>query len=134
MSLLSKIDLPILTSGRSKVSQKVPKVEKEPKVSQKPPFKLKKAIKPRSKKRAKEEAQYNREVKVWKVGKMCAVYPDKKAVDCHHIRGREGAMLLEQKFWLPVSREGHRKIENNPEWARSQGFIINRGQKVDENR
>lgn len=79
-----------------------------------------------SKKRAAQIREYNKRVKVWKVGKKCAVYPYLWCVDCHHIRGREGEMLLDERYWLPVSREGHNRIERNPDWAREQGFIQTR--------
>ena len=28
--------------------------------------------------------------------------------------------------WLPVSDKGHKKIENNPKWAKEQGFTESR--------
>jgi len=82
-----------------------------------------------SNKRAIQERQYNKRVKIWKVGKMCAVYPYLPCVDNHHRKGREGDMLLNEKYWLPVSREGHNFINQFPDIARERGWIINRGQK-----
>lgn len=80
----------------------------------------------RSDKRAEEETQYRKRVKVWLIGKRCAVFPEKKATECHHKRGRAGKWLLIEEHWLPVSHDGHDKINNNPEWALEMGFIIKR--------
>lgn len=37
--------------------------------------------------------------------------------DIHHSAAREGAWLLVRRYWIAVSRRGHRIIEDNPEWA-----------------
>jgi hypothetical protein len=37
-----------------------------------------------------------------------------------------GKLLLDQKFWLAVSRKGHKAIEANPEWAKKMGFSESR--------
>jgi hypothetical protein len=61
--------------------------------------------------------------------------------DVHHKMGRIGfaddfareeniPLLLDERFWLAVSREGHRKIEENPEWAYEQGYSIKRNTNV----
>jgi hypothetical protein len=85
-----------------------------------------KFIPKRSKKRIEQEKIYNARVKVWIVGKKCAVFPNKKATECHHVRGRWGKRLFEEQYWLPVSRAGHDQINNNPDWARENSFIIAR--------
>ena len=63
----------------------------------------------------------------WIKGKMCAVFPTRRATDVHHIRGRIGQLLFDQKYWLPVSREGHIWIDNNIEEARAKGWIAAKG-------
>lgn len=83
----------------------------------------------RTKKRSKQERQYNAEVKEYLRGKMCAVFPERKATEVHHMKGRTGGLLLDKRYWLPVSRDGHQKIENNPQWALEQGFRILRTAK-----
>lgn len=61
------------------------------------------------------------------LGKRCAVFPEKWATEVHHKKGRATKeLLLDEEFWLPVSREGHVKIELNPEWAKEQGFSLSR--------
>lgn len=58
---------------------------------------------------------------------LCAVFEGKRATDIHHMRGRAGELLLCEEFWLPVSREGHMKIHENPDWARSKGYLCDKG-------
>lgn len=62
------------------------------------------------------------------LNRMCAVFPKKKASQIHHMRGRLGSLLLDERFWLPTSATGHRKIHDNPEWARSKGFLCEIGE------
>ena len=57
------------------------------------------------------------------------------ATDIHHMQGREGyadewarenemPLLLDERFWLPVSREGHLKITADSKWASENGFTF----------
>ena len=39
------------------------------------------------------------------------------ATQCHHFQGRRGMLLLYEPFWIPVSWEGHRWIEDHRQWA-----------------
>lgn len=84
-------------------------------------------------------AQYVRKKARWIKGKKCAVMPHLPAVDVHHSAGRgihayydEWAqergicLLLDERFWVPVSREGHIEIEKRPEWAKKMGFSEDR--------
>ena len=66
--------------------------------------------------------------KRWLAGKACAVFPEKRAVHVHHMRGRVGALLLDERYWLPVSWAGHRWIHDNPGRARRMGWLAQRGQ------
>lgn len=92
-----------------------------------------------SKKRAVENAKYT----VAKIqfmskpeNKVCPV-TSQPTTDIHHKSGRVGfadqwarinniTLLLDARFWLAVSREGHRQIEENPTWAKEMGYSINR--------
>lgn len=49
---------------------------------------------------------------------MCAVFPKLHAVDVHHSRGRLGPLLMDERFWIPVSRIGHVFIHDNRARAR----------------
>lgn len=40
------------------------------------------------------------------------------ADDVHHIRGREGLLLFDIRYWLPVCRKCHDWIRDNPKQAR----------------
>lgn len=50
----------------------------------------------------------------------------KQTTDVHHKKGRVGTLLLDTRFWLAVSREGHKQIEENPEWAKENNYSLNR--------
>jgi len=50
----------------------------------------------------------------------------KQTTDIHHMKGRIGSLLLDTRFWIAVSREGHKQIEENPEWAKENGYSQNR--------
>jgi hypothetical protein len=72
-------------------------------------------------------SEYARIKKDWIKGKQCAVFPDKPAQDIHHMKGRSSLdLILDVTYWLPVSREGHIKIENNPKWAKEKEFSLER--------
>ena len=60
-----------------------------------------------------------------KENQVCPVTGE-KTTEIHHKKGRVGSLFLNTKFWLGVSRKGHLKIENNPEWAKENGFSENR--------
>jgi hypothetical protein len=91
-------------------------------------------------------SKYAVKKKRWIKGKVCAVLKNVPATDVHHSAGRgidsyydEWAeergicLLLDERFWIPVSREGHTEIEKRPDWAKIMGFsedrLVNR--KID---
>jgi len=85
------------------------------------------AIKKVSPKMAAALQIYTKKKNKWLVGKMCAVYPDQKAIEPHHMKGKATIeLLLDERYWLPVSRQGHNMIENNPKWAKERGFSLDR--------
>jgi hypothetical protein len=53
---------------------------------------------------------------------LCAMC-GKIATEVHHKRGRIGVRLLDFEACLPLCLSCHRKIHDNPGWARSQGFL-----------
>lgn len=108
--------------------------EKKPKE-----FKPRKPIPQISKKRAVESAKYT-VAKIQFMGKpenkVCPV-TGQPTTDIHHKMGRVGfadswarinnvTLLLDTRFWLAVSRDGHRQIEENPSWAKEMGYSLNR--------
>lgn len=104
------------------------------------PAKEKKPISKVSGKMAKELEIYVQKKTAWLKGKRCAVYPQLPAIEVHHMKGRVGyadqwaednrtPLLIDLRFWLPVSRPGHNAIENNPLWATEMGFSLSRLEK-----
>ncbi len=91
-------------------------------VAVKKPYKMPK----NSVKRTKQNADYNKQVKEFLKGKSCAVFPELRATQVHHMAGRIELLLLDQKYWLPVSDKGHIEVENNPKWAKEHGFSVSR--------
>lgn len=84
-----------------------------------------KPIQKLSGKRKQEMFQYLKLRQEFLPGKICPVTGN-KATEIHHMRGRIGKLLLDTKYWLPVTREGHIKIENNSDWAYKNGFSAKR--------
>ena len=48
------------------------------------------------------------------------------ATDIHHKRGRIGNLLIDSNYFLSVCRGCHKKIEENPKWAKENGYSLNR--------
>jgi len=46
--------------------------------------------------------------------------------DIHHKKGRIGDLFLDERHWVALSREGHQYVEDNPEWAKENGFSLDR--------
>jgi hypothetical protein len=78
-----------------------------------------------SAKRMEANKEYKTLREVFLNGKICPVTGG-KATQVHHKKGRTGSLFLDVRFWLGVSAEGHRKIEENPEWAKEMGYSLNR--------
>ncbi|QQU04200.1 hypothetical protein [Myroides odoratus] len=87
-----------------------------------------KGIKPISDKRKTEIQQYTILRKEFLSDPKNQICPITKqpTTDVHHKKGRVGSLFLDTRYWLAVSREGHRIIEENPEWAKENGYSLNR--------
>ncbi len=48
--------------------------------------------------------------------------------EVHHKRGRLGSLQRDRRFWLAVSKQGHRWIHANLEAARERGWVCAIGQ------
>ncbi len=97
-----------------------------------PPVNLKlKPMKPIpkvSKKRQIQNLQYSvlrTEFLGKKENQICPI-TGKPTTDIHHKKGRVGELFLDTKYWVALSREGHRFVEENPEWAKEKGYSLNR--------
>lgn len=100
-----------------------------------------KPIKKRSQNMTIIMEEYNRRRPGFLYKKRCAVFPHLKATEIHHQKGREGyaddyarendiPLILDERYWLPVSSDGHKKITDNPDWARENGFSFLRLEKI----
>jgi len=49
-----------------------------------------------------------------------------ETTDIHHKKGRIGKLYLDITFWIALSREGHCMVEENPEWAKENGYSLDR--------
>jgi hypothetical protein len=91
--------------------------DKKPKPLSKTP------IKKVSTKRSKENAQYLKARMKFLIDKTCPI-TGKPATEIHHKNGREHSRLIDESYWLAVTREGHQKIHANPQWARDNNYLI----------
>ena len=96
----------------------------KPTVKQKP-------IRPRSPKRASQEAEYSAKRKVFltkhpmcqmNLPGICTTY----ATDVHHMKGRIGDLLLDEQFWKAGCRACHDYVEKHPKEAKEMGLSLNR--------
>ena len=85
-----------------------------------------KPINKQSDKMKKQMAEYMAKKLLFLRGKKCAVCPHLKAEDIHHMKGRDGKLLLDQRYWLAVSREAHIKITEDSAWAIREGYSLPR--------
>lgn len=56
--------------------------------------------------------------------KDMTVYWAPRSVEVHHVRGRIGAMLNDERYWLAASREEHEWAHSHPKEARALGIIV----------
>jgi len=96
----------------------------------KPNLQLKKfyIIPKKSKKRESEEKEYlklRKEFLSRPENKVCPI-TKKPTTDVHHKKGRIGSLLLDTRYWIALSREGHDFVEKNPVWAKENGYSLNR--------
>jgi hypothetical protein len=90
-------------------------------------IKPRKPIRRRSARMVKLMKEYNKQKALFlNEHPMCAVFPYVPATEIHHKKGRLGSLLLDERFWLPVSLVGHTYIHNNPALSYEQGWMIKR--------
>jgi hypothetical protein len=54
---------------------------------------------------------------------ICHVCKKATSTEAHHVRGRIGKRLLDFKYCLAICFGCHRKIHDNPKWARAEGYL-----------
>jgi hypothetical protein len=89
-------------------------------------------IKPRSDKRAKQEREYLKMLpKFFEENPICQVNGcNLESSQCHHKKGRLGALLTNKKYFMAVCAEHHEKIETQPNWAKANGYSLSRLQPL----
>jgi len=79
-----------------------------------------------SKKRAEELKEYKKlREELLTPSVTCEVCLTRKATQIHH-KKRRGKYMLDQSTYLPCCAECHRKIEDNPKWARDCGYSLDK--------
>lgn len=58
------------------------------------------------------------------VNPNCAIGGE-QATEVHHMQGR-GSLLLDESKWLPLCRDHHRQVTENPRWAIAEGWSLPR--------
>lgn len=53
----------------------------------------------------------------------------RKSEHVHHQKGREGMLLLDERFWMAVCAEHHEKITRDSRWAIDNHYSYPRNQK-----
>lgn len=102
------------------------------KAARQPKTPARRKINHRSATRAKEEAEYQKERKVWLIGKECAKCgrkhdPPRFELSVQHLAGRSGKMLLKKEFWLPLCVDPcHIWANEHPAEAIKLGFAMKR--------
>jgi len=95
-------------------------------------------IRPVSAKRQRENKEYKIKRDIFLArpeNKKCRVFPHLDANQVHHMWARENERLLDERYWLPVSQEGHNHIGDFPEEAYERGWSLYRNQSypIEEN-
>lgn len=105
----------------------------------------KKLPKKMSDKQKVKNKEYSEARKEWLIGKKCVVFPEKDATTCHHGKGRIGyaddwarqrgiTLLMDKRYWVPASMEGHEYIERNPDTAKREGWSWSRHEILDQDK
>lgn len=85
-------------------------------------------IKPISDKRKIENLKYTAQRIIFlgkKENQVCPI-TKKPTTDVHHKKGRTGSLYLDERYWVALSREGHKFVEEHPEWSKENGYSLNR--------
>jgi hypothetical protein len=80
-----------------------------------------------SKKQSKKLHEYSQRRRKFLIERpLCEVITcDSWSSDVHHKAGR-GINLMYESTWMAVCRSCHRQIEDNPQWAKDNGYSLSR--------
>ncbi len=90
-----------------------------------------KPIASRTQKRSKEERLYSaKRILYLQNHPMCEAHLPgictEYSTDIHHMSGKIGDLLTDERYFKALCRSCHTFVENNPEVAKEKGFSINR--------
>lgn len=96
------------------------------------PVKLNAKIKPVADKRAKELSKYSRlKAQYIAIHQICEnIGCNQQATTIHHMAGRENEMLLDVNYFKALCFDCHRKVEENPHWAKENKLSESRTNKA----
>lgn len=78
----------------------------------------------RATRRAKQERAYSDDRPDFiRSHPICPVTGERTS-QVHHSAKREGLWLNIKRYWIAVSNEGHRYIEDHKEWAETKGLMV----------
>lgn len=59
---------------------------------------------------------------------MCDWKEEKRATEIHHVRGRAGTLLLDERFWKALCSTAHDFVHENMAMAREVGLLCQVGE------
>ncbi len=86
-------------------------------------------LRPRSIKRAEQEREYSERRKRYLAEHpICELWPGckRRATEIHHIRGRNGKRLNDERYWRSGCMQCHRRVHDSPAEARELGLLLHR--------
>ena len=81
-------------------------------------------IKPVSAKRRAENAEYTKLRQEFLAAHPACLVCKGQAMEIHHACGRQGKRLLDVEFFRPLCSGCHRKVHDNPAWAKERGLLV----------
>lgn len=93
-------------------------------------------IKPRARRRVKQESEYTKAKKEYLEEHPdceCCIREQNEIINpattIHHKKGRIESLLCDKTYFLAACFDCHEFIEKNPEWAKQNGYSLSRLQK-----
>ena len=81
-------------------------------------------IKPASDRRKAENAEYTKLRREFLAAHPHCLVCDGFATEIHHARGRQGKRLLDVEFFRELCSGCHRRVHDNPAWAKERGLLF----------
>jgi len=81
-------------------------------------------IKPASAKRTRENTEYTKLRREFLAAHPACLVCRGPANEIHHACGRQGKRLLDVEFFRPLCAPCHRRVHDNPAWAKERGLLF----------